>query len=226
MRSRNNPAPCCIYEVKTMEFMKMPCDEYVEILSTKAPVPGGGNASALVGAIGMSLGEMVGSLTLGRKKYQDVQEEIKEFMESANELRARMLRLAEEDSKVFEPLAKAYGMPKNTPSEIAEKEKVMEEALKGACQVPLKIMEACCEAIDLVKEFAYKGTSTAISDAGVGVIFTKAALQGAALNVFINTRLMKDRNLAEQLNSEADKMLKVYKPKADYVYAMVENRLR
>lgn len=215
-----------ISEVRVMEFMKYSCTEYVEVLSNKDPIPGGGNASALVGAIGMSLGEMVGSLTLGRKKYKDVEPEIREFMDSANELRARMLRLAEEDSKVFEPLAAAYRMPKNTEEEIALKEEVMEKVLKDACEVPLEIMKACCEAIDLVKEFAYKGTSTAISDAGVGVIFAKAALQGAALNVFINTKSMKDRKLANTYNKKADKMLKVFKPKADYVYAMVENRLR
>lgn len=209
-----------------MDYMELSCIEYARALSSADPVPGGGSASALVGSIGMSLGQMVGSLTLGKKKYKHVEKEIEIFMQRARNLKKRMMALAEEDSKVFEPLAAAYRMPKNTPEEIAEKERVMEKVLKDACDVPLEIMETCCEAIDLLKEFAHKGTEVAISDAGVGAVFAKAALEAAALNVFINTKSMKNRKLADAYNKEANMMLIVYKPKADYVYGMVENRLR
>lgn len=113
--------------------------------------------SALVGAVGTALGNMVGSLTAGKKKYADVEADIEELMERAAALQKRLLALAEKDAEVFEPLSKAYGMPKDTAEEKAEKERVMALVLKDAAQVPLEIMEACCQSIDLLAEFAAKG---------------------------------------------------------------------
>ena len=176
-----------------MEFSKKPCDEFVEVLATKAPVPGGGGASALVGALGTALGNMVGSLTVGKKKYADVEAEILELKAKSDQLQKHLLHLIEKDAEVFEPLSKAYGLPKNTEEEKAAKAKIMEAALKEACSVPMEIMEKCCEAIDVIEIFAKKGSVIAISDAGVGAAFLKAALEGASLNVFINTKSMTDR---------------------------------
>ena len=209
-----------------MSFTEKSCKDFVEVLASKAPVPGGGGASALVGALGTALGTMVGQLTVGKKKYADVEADILALMEKAESLQAELLRLVEEDAEVFAPLAKAYGMPKETEEEKAEKERVMEQALKEASAVPLRIMEKCCEAISLHREFAAKGSALAVSDAGVGVIFAKAALQGASLNVFINTASMKDRACAAQLEEKAEKMLMEYTVAADEVYAEVYNRLR
>ena len=165
-----------------MSFTKGSCEEFVDVLASKAPVPGGGGASALVGAIGMALGNMVGSLTVGKKKYADVEADIIALKEKATALQADFLRLVEADAEAFEPLAKAYGMPRETEEEKAEKARVMAIVLKDACAVPMEIMEKCCEAIDVIEEFAAKGSALAISDAGVGVVFCKAALLGASLN--------------------------------------------
>ena len=184
-----------------MGFSTVPCNEFVEVLGSKAPVPGGGGASALVGAVGTALGNMVGALTVGKKKYADVEEEMKELMAKATTLQDELLHLIERDAEVFEPLSKAYGMPRETEEEKAEKARVMEIVLKDACSVPMEIMEKCCEAIDLIVEFAAKGSALAISDAGVGAAFCKAALQGASLNVYINTKSMKNREYAEELNA-------------------------
>ena len=126
------------------------------MLGSKAPVPGGGGASALVGAVGTALGNMVGALTVGKKKYADVEEEMKELMAKATTLQDELLHLIERDAEVFEPLSKAYGMPRETEEEKAEKARVMEIVLKDACSVPMEIMEKCCEAIDLIVEFAAK----------------------------------------------------------------------
>ena len=178
-----------------MGFSTSRCDEFVEVLASKAPVPGGGGASALVGAIGTALGNMVGSLTVGKKKYADVEEEMYELKGKADALQKELLHLIERDAEVFEPLSKAYGMPRNTEEEKAEKARVMEIVLKDACSVPMEIMERCCEAIDLIEVFAEKGSTLAISDAGVGATFCKAALEGASLNVFINTKSMKNLSL-------------------------------
>jgi formiminotetrahydrofolate cyclodeaminase len=208
-----------------MSFRTYTCEEFVEILSTKAPVPGGGGASALVGAIGIALGNMVGSLTVGKKKYADVEADIILIKEKADALQKDFLFLIEEDARVFEPLSKAYGMSKDTAEEMAEKARVMEIVLKDACSVPIDIMKKCCEAIDLIEEFAIKGSIIALSDAGVGAAFCKAALMGASLNVFINTKAMKNREYAEWLNKEANEMISVYSKKADEVFISVYERL-
>lgn len=209
-----------------MGFTKGTCEEFVEVLASKAPVPGGGGASALVGAIGMALGNMVGSLTVGKKKYADVEADIIALKEKATALQADFLRLVEADAEAFEPLAKAYGMPRETEEEKAEKARVMAIVLKDACAVPMEIMEKCCEAIDVIEEFAAKGSALAISDAGVGVVFCKAALLGASLNVFINTKSMADKEYAASLNEKADRMIADYSKKADEIFAAVNARLR
>ena len=209
-----------------MGFTSYSCEDFVDILSTKAPIPGGGGAAALVGALGCALGNMVGSLTVGKKKYADVEADIIQLKEKADVLQKELLELVEEDARVFEPLSKAYGMPKETEEEKAEKARVMAIVLKDACLVPMEIMRKCCEAIDLIEEFANKGSVIALSDAGVGAAFCKAALLGASLNVFINTKSMEDREYAESLNKETDDMIAEYSVKADKVFESVNARLR
>ena len=200
--------------------------EYLEVLSSKAPVPGGGGASALAGALGNALGQMVVNLTVGKKKYAEVEEEMWELKGKCDQLQKDFLRLIERDAEVFEPLSKAYGMPRETEEEKAEKARVMAIVLKDACSVPMEIMEKCCEAIDIIAEFAAKGSTLAISDAGVGVAFAKAALKGASLNVYINTKSMADKELAAQLNEKCDKMLDEYTVKADQIFDSVLGRLK
>lgn len=207
-----------------MAFTQLSCEEFIAQLASKSPTPGGGGASALVAAVGAALGNMVGSLTVGKKKYADVQEDILALKARADKLQAELLSLVERDAEVFEPLSRAYGLPKDTPQEQAEKTRVMEAALKGACAVPLAIMEKCGEAIELHREFAAKGTLLAISDVGVGVAFCKAALQGASLNVFINTKAMQDRVHAEEANRRANELLGKYLPLADAIYTDVAVR--
>lgn len=207
-----------------MKFADKSCTEFVNVLASKEPVPGGGGASALAGAIGIALGSMVGSLTLGKKKYADVEEDIRALMAKADEIRARMIRLIDRDAEVFEPLAKAYGMPKETPEEQAEKARVMEIVLKDACDVPLEIMRAACDAIEAIAEFAAKGSKLAISDAGCAASVCRASLESAALNVFINTKAMADRERAERINKEANEMLDKYVAKADAIYQDVRGR--
>ena len=209
-----------------MGFSTVPCNEFVEVLSSKAPAPGGGGASALVGAVGTALGNMVGSLTVGKKKYAAVEEERYDLKAKCDKLQAELLALVERDAEVFEPLAKAYGMPRETEEEKAEKARVMEIVLKDACSVPMEIMEKCCEAIELIKEFAAKGSALAVSDAGVGAAFCKAALKGASLNVYINTKSMADKEYAAQLNAKADAMLEKYPPIADEIFESVLARLK
>lgn len=209
-----------------MSYRKESCEDFVKVLASSEPVPGGGGASALVGALGTALGNMVGCLTTGKKKYRDVEEEIQTLMKEAAELENQLLELVEKDAKSFAPLAAAYKMPKETEAEREEKARVMEAALRQACGVPFEIMEACGRGIDLCSEFAEKGSVMAVSDAGAGANLCWAALQSASLNIYINTKAMKDRDYAEQANAKADRMLEEYGQKANRVLKQVMDSLR
>jgi len=202
------------------------CTDFIEILASKEPVPGGGGASALVGAVGMALGSMVGNLTLGKKKYADVQDDIRSILDKAVALQQDLLALVEKDAEVFAPLSKAYGLPAETEQQKAEKEQVMEEALKVACSAPMDIMETAMACIDLHGELAQKGTRIAISDVGVGVICLKSALLGASLNVYINTNLMKDRQYADGINARAEKLIQEGSSKADRIFQEVFDQIK
>lgn len=207
-------------------FTDYSCKDFITVLSGKAPVPGGGGAAALAGAIGTALGNMVGSLTVGKKKYANVEEDIIQCQKKADEITAQLLELVEKDAAAFEPLSAAYGMPKNTPEELEKKADVMEKALVGACEVPLEIMRTCAKAIDLIEIFAEKGSKIAISDAGVGATLLKSAMQGASLNIYINTKSMADREAAASYNKEADELREKYEKKADEIFQSVCNKIR
>ena len=213
-------------EQTKINFKNQTCENFIEVLASKAAVPGGGGASALVGAIGIALGNMVGSLTVGKKTYADVEEEILECKKQADEIAREFLELMDKDAEAFEPLSKAYGLPKSTPEEIAKKEEIMESALEVACSAPVEIMKTCAKGIDLVEIFAEKGSKIALSDAGVGATLLKSAMQGASLNIYINTKSMKNREKAEKLNQIADSLREEYEAKADRIFAEVNRRIR
>ena len=202
------------------------CEDFVKVLSTKEPVPGGGGAAALTGAIGVALGNMVGSLTVGKKKYAEVEPEIIELKKRSDELQDKLLAMVEKDAKVFEPLSKAYGLPTETEEQKAEKERVMAIVLRDASDVPVQIMELVMEALDIVERFSQIGSRLAISDAGCAAACCRAALNAASLNVFINTKSMKDREYAEKLNAHTEEMLKNGSAKADAIFEAVKSGLR
>ena len=185
----------------------MTMDNFLAVLSSSEPVPGGGGACGYVAAVGMALGNMVLSLTTGKKKYAEYQEEIEELIVKAGDITNRLYECMDKDAKAFKPLSEAYGLPKDTEEQLEHRNKVMENALLIASEAPLSMMELIVEAIKLIDRISVIGSRLAISDAGVGVQMCKAALNGASLNVYINTKLMKDRELAEDMNFKADKML-------------------
>ncbi len=194
--------------------------EFTELLASKAPVPGGGGASALVGAVGIALGDMVGELTVGKKKYADVEEDMRSLMARAQDLRVRLLACVDRDAEAFEPLSRAYGIPKDDPT----RDEIMESCLRDAAAVPLEILDLCCEAIELQRAFAAKGSALAVSDAATGVVFCWSAMYGAAVNVKVNTKAMKDREYADRLNAHVDEQMARYWPVAEKVYEDVYGR--
>ena len=199
---------------------------FLEVLSSKEPVPGGGGASALAGALGNALGQMVANLTIGKKKYADVGAEIKELLGRMQKLQAAFVTLADRDAQVFAPLAQCYSLPSLTEEEKAYKEKVMEERLLDASFVPLEIMEHAVAMLGILEILGDKGSRLAVSDVGVGVQFIRASLLGAVMNVYINTKSMKNREKAEELNARAGQLIEEGTAWADRIYAKVLDQLR
>ena len=202
------------------------CKDFVEALSSKDPVPGGGGAAALVGSIGMALGNMVGNLTVGKKKYKDVEEEVYDIMEKANELQKSLLSMVDGDAEVFKEVAKVYKMPRETAEEKALRGEAMEKALKLACSVPMDIIRVSLEAIKLQARLGEIGSIMALSDVGVGVLCLKAALISGRLNVIINLNGIKDEDFIEKTSEEMNQLVEEGVKIADETYAKVEERLK
>lgn len=202
-----------------MDMTMESCRKFVEVLASDAPAPGGGGAAALVGAIGTALGNMVGSLTVGKKKYAAVEAEIIELKAKCDALQKELLDQVEADEINFVPLAKAYGIPKDDTN----RAQILEEATLVACSTPMKIMELCCQAIEYIAVFAEKGSRLAVSDAGCAAVCVKAGLQAASLNVFINTKTLKNREVADEMNAKALGMLDKYCAMADEIFGTVKS---
>ena len=200
--------------------------EFIKVLSSKAAVPGGGGACAYVAAAGMALGAMVANLTTGKKKYAQYQEEIEELLSKAEQLSKELMTYMDKDAESFEPLSKAYGLPKDTKEQQEYKEAVMEKALKEASLTPVALMEKILEALKILERLSVVGSRLAISDVGAGVQLCKAALNGASLNVFNNTKLMKDTETAEELNTRTDALLIEGNELADRIYEEVVDAIR
>lgn len=199
-----------------MEQMDNSCREFVAVLASNAPTPGGGGAAALVGAVGTALGNMVGSLTVGKKKYAAVEPEIREMMARCDEIQKDLLAQVQADADCFAPLAAAYAIPKDDPT----RPEVLEKVTLAACSAPMEIMRLCAEAIDVIEVFAEKGSRLAVSDAGCGAAICGAALKAASLNVFINTGSLRDRAAADDINRKAEAYLASCE-KADRIFAQV-----
>lgn len=179
--------------------MEMAIESYVNQLSSSSPTPGGGGTSALFGALGSALGSMVAALTAGKKKYAEYEQDIQKILAETARLNQRFLELMEADEKAFAPLSRAYGISKDDPA----RDSLLEEALKGAAEPPIQVLQTCSSLIEVLEELAIKGSRLAISDAACGAAACEAAAKAASMNIFINTKLLKDRSYAQELNLTA-----------------------
>lgn len=204
------------------ELVKKSCVAFSDVLASKAPVPGGGGVAALVGALGAALCSMVGNLTVGRKKYKAMEADVKEMLVKTEKVRRRLLELVDEDANSFEPLSKAYTIPKENP----KRTELLDEASCDACKAPFAVMRCCCEAIELIEEMMYKGSATLISDVGCGAACCKAALISASMNIFVNTKALQDHSRIAGMEGEADAMLREYCPRADKIEKEVMRQIR
>ena len=209
-----------------MSMLDDSCKNFISILASKAPVPGGGGAAAMGGAVGMALSNMVGNLTTGKKKYADVEPEIIELIKKGDAVINELQNLVDKDAEVFEPLSKAYGLPKNTPEEIKHKEEAIEDCSKLACSVPIEIMRKSFEGIKIHARMAQIGTMIAISDVGCGVVFLKSALIAASLNIVINLNTIKDADFKDKMQTEMDSLIAEGSKMADETFDFVMGKLK
>ena len=186
-----------------MAMMESTLDSFAAELASAAPTPGGGGAAALAGALAAALGNMVGNLTVGKKKYADNEPRLKELNKRAEELRVQLLEQIDADAENFRPLSQAYGIPKDDPT----REETLERCLHAAAEPPMQILRLSAEAAAMAAEYAALGSKLVVSDAGCAAAMAEAAVRSAALNVIINTRLMKDREFAEGMNRELHELM-------------------
>ena len=200
----------------------MQTEAFLNELASKEPVPGGGGASALVGAVGAALCSMVGNLTAGKKKYAEYEADIQRILTEAEQRRQALYALIEADAAAFRPLAEAYGIPKDDPT----RDERMEAALLRACEPPMAMLREVFAVVKLAEELARKGSRLAVSDVGVAAAACRCALQGAIMNVYINTKSMKNREKAARIDAEATRLLSEGTAACDAVYAAVTDELR
>lgn len=198
------------------------CVDFAEVLASKASVPGGGGAAALVGALGVALCSMVGNFTVGKKKYAAVEEDVKSMLHKAEALRVRFLELVEADAVAFEPLSRAYAIPKDDP----RRNEILEKATLEACAAPVEMVKCCAKAVELLEEMHVKGSVMLLSDVGCGALLCYAAMEAAAMNVFINTKSLRDRVVADKIEKEIEEVLNEYLSRADIIAEAVMKSIR
>lgn len=192
-------------------------NKFLDELSSSAPVPGGGGASALIGAIGCALCSMVANLTTGKKKYVQYQERIDELLPFLENMRGALMEDIKLDADAFYPLSQAYSIPKDAP----DRDKIMEEALLTASNAPMKIIEDVSKLVPVLEELEVIGSRLAISDVAVAAAACSAALKGAVMNIYINTKSMKNREVAEAMNQKAKELVGDGTARCDAVYKKI-----
>lgn len=206
-------------------FLDRSVIQFLDELASSAPVPGGGSTAALTGALAAALVSMVGNLTVGKKRYASVEEEVKALLHRSESLRQRLAKLLESDTQVYGSLSKAYKLPRNTEERKAARTAAIQTALKEAEAVPMQIAEACVEVLDLCAPMAEKGSRLAVSDAGVAALLAEAGLRSAALNVLINLAYIRDEDFVRQEQAKLDGHLAGKGQLKEQVYELVVGKL-
>lgn len=208
-----------------MAYTDNTCKEFVQAVATSDPIPGGGSVAALVGALGASLSTMVAELTLASQKYVSVEAEMESNIQEIKQIQEDLIDLVQKDIDNFEPLAKLYKMKSDDPEEKKRISEAKQKALYEACLAPMEIIKKCGRAIELSREFAVKGNKVVIADSGSSAVLCKAAMQAASFNIYINTNMMKDKELAHKINGECTQRIVYYGALADAVFGYTTNTL-
>ena len=206
-------------------FKEQQLQTFLDQLASSASTPGGGSAAAIMGAMGAALVSMVANLTVGKKKYEDVQEEMQGFLDQSEALRERLTGMIQADVDVFDKVMAAYGMARETDEEKSLRSRTIQAALKEATDVPLACAQLCADVIELCRPVAEKGNLNVISDAGVAVLAAHAALRSAALNVYINIGGIRDTDFANDRREKLEFVLSGAGVATETVYELVKSKL-
>ena len=198
---------------------------FLDDLASNSPAPGGGSVAALAGALGAALTTMVCNLTIGKKKYADVETEMRNIVQHSEELRAKFTLLIDQDTEAFNKVMEAYGLPKETESQRALRTAAIQESTKDAAMVPLRVMRHVIDALALTQLVAEKGNSNSASDAGVSALMLHAASEGAALNVQINLSGITDTEFVGWNNEEVITLLRTSKKRSDEITELVRKNI-
>ena len=204
-----------------MKLAELKTAEFVDLLASDAPAPGGGSAAALEGALGAALTAMVCGLTVGKKKYAEFQELAEEAQKKATDLKARFVDVMDRDTEAFNVVSAAFGMPKATDEEKAARSAAIQKGLEGCTKTPFEMMELAVETLELTASILGKSNDSAASDLGVSALSLRAAIQGAWLNVLINIGSLKNKELAEDYRKKGEALLAKALPLADQIYDTV-----
>ena len=199
--------------------------QFLDELASKAPTPGGGSAAAIMGAMGAALVSMVCNLTMGKKNYEAVEDDMKEVLERAENLRERLTDMMRADVEAFDRVMAAYGLPKDSDEQRQARSQAIQEALKTATDVPLQCARASAEVVELSRAVAEKGNRNVMSDAGVAVVAGYAALRSAALNVHVNTAAIKDEAFVSSRLEELGSILARANEANEEIYRIVTGKL-
>ena len=206
-------------------FKEQQLQTFLDQLASKASTPGGGSAAAIMGAMGAALISMVANLTVGKKKYEDVEAEMQGFLEQSETVRTRLTGMIQADVDVFDKVMAAYGMARETEADKEQRSQAIQAALKEATDVPLACAQLCADVIELCRPVAEKGNINVISDAGVAVLAAHAALRSAALNVYINIGGIRDEEFVNDRRRKLEFVLSGAGVATETVYELVKSKL-
>jgi formiminotetrahydrofolate cyclodeaminase len=204
-----------------MQLSEYAIEDFLSLLASGEPAPGGGAASALVGAVGTALCSMVANLTSGKEKFKEKESFLREILQESCKLQESLTSLIDKDTEAFNGVSKVFKMPKETDEQKEERKKAMERALKNAALVPFSVMEDAVAALRLHEKAVGNTAAAAVSDIGVGALCLKAALQGAWLNIKINLNGIKDRAFVDEFDEKSGELLKEGSALADIIFERV-----
>ncbi|MBP2635381.1 MAG: fchA 1 [Firmicutes bacterium] len=178
--------------------------DFIDVLASASPAPGGGSVSALAGSLGAALTAMVCRLTLGNEKYSDVQAKAGSMLKQADELKNLLQKYVDEDTEAFNKVMAAYKLPKDTEEQKTDRSQAIQQAMQNAASLPLKVAEYCLTIITMAEQILRLGNANAASDAAVAGLISHAGMQGAIYNVRINLASIKDQQFVETTQAQVD----------------------
>ncbi len=208
------------------KYAELPLKEYIIDLSAKMDAPGGGSAAGLVGALSAALASMVANFTIGKKKYAEVEDEIKDVLNKTETIKNEFLSLMQEDIETFHnEMGAAYSLPTNTDEEKSKRRDAIEQACKKCAEVPLKIAQKCEEMVSYLEILEQKGNKLLISDIGVSAVLLKATFESALFNIRVNLKYISDREFVNSTEKTIQELISKVLPKCTSLIQSVEEKL-